>query len=385
LAASILAMAIVIAPGAAAADPAADSTADKKQKQLDQIRRRIDELRTSLEGDRDQQSQLREDLRATEISIGKISRTLRELRDQQRLKLKELQAQRARRAEAEAALDRQRQLLEQQVIAAYKMGRQGRLKIVFNQENLAAIGRMLTYYDYFSRARITRIADIDQKLRDIRAIEETIARQSDAIGRLQEDQSREMESLAASRDTRRQLVARLEAEIHTKEQRLDSLMKDERNLSELVNRLRETWRDLSIDVPDNAPFSRLKGRLPWPVQGKVAARFGASRKAESLTWRGIVIDAEEGQEVRAVYDGTVVFADWMRGFGLMVIIDHGNGYMSLYGHNQSLYKSVGDSVRKGEVIATVGDSGGSEVSGLYFEIRHNGIPDDPAKWCRSGG
>jgi septal ring factor EnvC (AmiA/AmiB activator) len=132
------------------------------------------------------------------------------------------------------------------------------------------------------------------------------------------------------------------------------------------------------------PFSRLKGKLPWPVQGKLAARYGANRKAESLTWRGVVIDAEEGREVKAIYNGRVVFADWMRGFGLLLIVDHGNGYMSLYGHNQSLYKNVGDVVRKGEAVATVGNSGGRETPGLYFEIRHNGVPDNPVLWCRAG-
>jgi septal ring factor EnvC (AmiA/AmiB activator) len=264
------------------------------------------------------------------------------------------------------------------------MGRQGQLKIIFNQQDPAMLGRMFTYYDYFNRARADRIADIDRKLQEVVTLEQAIAQESEGLERLRADQIQQKEALAESRASRRQILVKLEGEIRTKEQQLASLMRDERSLAELLSRLQEALRDLPVDVPDNVPFSSLKGRLPWPVQGKIAARFGSSRKAESLTWRGILIDADEGREVRAIYNGRVVFADWMRGFGLLVIVDHGNGYMSLYGHNQSLYKDVGESVRKGEVVATVGNSGGREVPGLYFEIRHNGVPDNPVFWCRGG-
>jgi septal ring factor EnvC (AmiA/AmiB activator) len=362
---------------------AADREQEKKQK-LEEVRRKIGELRTSIEGARDQQSQLRDELRATEVTIGDISRALRRIADEQKAKAETLRGLRARRAEAEAALDRQRRLLEQQIVAAYTMGRQGQLKIVFNQEDPAALGRMLTYYDYFNRARVERIGEIDRQAREIATIEQAITQESDALEQTRADQRREMQTLTESRAARRQILVKLDAEIRTKEQQLASLMRDERNLAELVSRLREVVRDLPVDLPDNVPFSRLKGKLPWPVQGKLAARYGANRKAESLTWRGVVIDAEEGREVKAIYNGRVVFADWMRGFGLLLIVDHGNGYMSLYGHNQSLYKNVGDVVRKGEAVATVGNSGGRETPGLYFEIRHNGVPDNPVLWCRAG-
>ncbi len=151
------------------------------------------------------------------------------------------------------------------------------------------------------------------------------------------------------------MLARLDAEIQTREQDLESLLQDERSLAELVQKLRDALAAEPAEPTDLAPFASLKGKLPWPVEGRVVARFGTHRRDGSLPWRGVVIDAPEGSEVRSIYSGRVVFADWMRGFGLLVIVDHGTGYMSLYGYNQSLYKNVGDRVRQGEVIATVGE------------------------------
>lgn len=367
----------------AASGPQVDREKEKKEK-LEQVRRRIGQLRTSLEGAKDQQSELREQLRDTELKIGQASRMLRRLDAEQRRKSEELRSLRIQREKAEDALDAQRQLLGRQIRAAYMMGRQGQLKIVFNQQSPATLGRMLTYYDYFNRVRAERIAVIDQQLQQIATIEQSIAQETEALEKLRAEQAKQAELLAGSRASRRQILVKLDAEIRTKEQQLASLMKDERNLTELISRIRDALRDIPADLPDNVPFARLKGKLPWPVSGRIAARFGSSRKAESLTWRGVVIHAEEGREVRAVYNGRVVFADWMRGFGLLAIVDHGGGYMSLYGYNQSLYKEVGERVGKGEVIATVGSSGGRDVPGLYFEIRHNGAPDNPVLWCKAG-
>ena len=371
-----------LSPLATAEAAGAAAETGREQERLEQVRRRIGELRDSLTGARDQHSRLRDELRASEVEIGGISRALKELAGKQREKAAELARLQERRKAADAALDGQRDALERQLVAAYMMGRESQMKLIFNQQDPAELGRMLTYYEYLNRARIERIGDIRTGLAEIEALERSITEEQAALDALHAERSQQMKSLDASRQSRRQTLAKLEGEIKSQEQQLSTLLQDERTLSELVDRLRETLRDLPVDLPDGAPFASLKGKLPWPVQGKLAARFGSSRQVERLTWRGVLIDAAEGTEVRAVYNGRVAFADWMRGFGLLVIVDHGGGYMSLYGHNQSLYKEVGDIVRKGETIATVGNSGGRGKPGLYFEIRHNGVPDNPVLWCQ---
>lgn len=354
-----------------------------EQKRLEEVRRKIEQLRGTLSGARDQQSRLRDELRASEVEIGEISRALKALDTEQRTKKTELARLQERRRDAGTALENQREALSQQIIAAYRMGREGQMKIIFNQQDPAQLGRMLTYYDHLNRARAERIGAIRTGLTQIDELERSMSAEQAALAALHAERSRQLAALDTTRQTRRQTLARVDSEIKSQEQQLAALTQDERNLSELVERLREALRDMPVDLPDGVPFASLKGKLPWPVQGKVAARFGSTRQAaDKLTWHGTLIDADEGVEVRSIYNGRVVFADWMRGFGLLVIVDHGGGYMSLYGHNESLYKDVGEPVRKGETIATVGNSGGRGRAGLYFEIRHNGVPDNPATWCR---
>ena len=379
----VLLVAVVLSVPAfdAAAGSAAARDGDS-QKRLEEVRRQIDEVRTQLKDARDTQSRLREQLRVTEVEIGKLSRSLRELEQASQAKSTKLRDLRVNRDEARAALEQHREALRQQMIAGYAMGHQGHLKIILSQEDPSTLGRMLTYYDYFNRARAERISEVNAGLQEIEILERDISREAEALEALHAEQSLKLASLEESRGSRGQILAKIDSEIQTREQRLEALLQDEGALSELVERLRRTQEAMP---PDTEPFPALKGKLPMPVQGKVVARFGAHRRAEGggVPWRGVMIEAEEGQEVQAIYGGRVVFADWMRGFGLLIIVDHGNGYMSLYGHNQSLYRQVGDWVGMGDLIATVGSSGGRETPGLYFEIRHDGVPDNPMAWCRA--
>lgn len=358
-----------------------------KAAKLEVLRRTIKELRTSLDKARGMQSELRAQLRTTEVTIGNVSLALKKLDKELRQKNTELRGLRARRDEARAALELQRQALAQQILASYAMGRQGHLKIILSQQEPSSIGRMLTYYDYFNRARAARIGEIDQRLAEIDVLQHAIAQQAETLEQLHGEQTGQLQALQESRGTRRQILVKLGGEIKTKQQKLEALLQDERNLSELVIKLRRALADIPADSPpgpgDAAPFASHKGKLSWPARGKITARYGSNRTVGSLTWRGVMIGAEEGGEVKAIYRGRVAFADWLRGFGLLIIVDHGDGYMSLYGHNQNLAKGVGDWVERGEVIATVGNSGGQDSSGLYFEIRHNGVPDNPLQWCRA--
>lgn len=377
----ILLIGLLPAPVIAAGGSSADGR--ESQARLEEVRREIGDLRRQLERARDRQTRLREELRSSELAIGENSRELRRIEREQREKTTELETLTRRRAGAQENLDSQRAALEEQVIANYVMGSQGRLKMILSQQDPATLGRMLRYYDYIHRARADHISVVNQTLQEIAGLEREIAREQQALARLHDEKSSSIQSLEETRRERAGVLANLESEVRSGEQALESLLEDERSLSDLVDRLRRAMEATPVEPSELAPFPSLKGKLPWPVEGEILARFGTRRAGQGLSWRGVVIGAEEGREVQAIHNGRVVFADWMRGFGLLVIIDHGQGYMSLYGHNQSLYRNVGDWVRQGDMIATVGDSGGHDRPGLYFEIRHNGTPDNPMQWCRA--
>ena len=216
------------------------------------------------------------------------------------------------------------------------------------------------------------------RIRDTAA---AIARESQRREGIRSEQARRHEALLSQRKSREKALAALDAELADGSARLASLEQDRARLADLVKRLRDVLSDIPKELEPPRSFKALRGRLPWPVKGRVARRFGAARPESGLRWQGVVLEAPEGREVRAVAHGHVVFADWLRGFGLMVILDHGGGYMSLYGHNESLLREPGEWVAPGDVLATVGDSGAHSRAGLYFEIRRDGRPQNPAQWC----
>ncbi len=356
---------------------------EDKAARLAQLRQQIQALRSALNDSRGQQQQQRHQLQRVEKELGRLSRALRKTRQELAGQRKALLRLRDRRGTLRRNLSRQKEALRRQVLAAYAMGRQGELKIILNQQDPALIGRVLAYYDYFNRARAQQIADIRGSLDELASLEERIANESRRLEALSERQQRQMANKQTHLRQRQGVLAKLEAEIRTKEQRLEQYLQDERRLARLVDQLQEALSDIPPEEGDVRPFAALKGRLGWPAKGRISARYGERRFRDSkLKWQGVMIRAAEGAPVRSIHHGRVAFADWLRGFGLLIIIDHGNGYMSLYAHNQSLYKSVGEWVAAGETIATVGNSGGRSRAGLYFEIRHNGRPTDPLRWCR---
>lgn len=374
----LLGAALLAAGHGAAADA---DTLSKKAGELKRLKSHIEALRHELHIDEGKKDSLRSRLRDTEKRIGAISRALKETTAalaRQGRKLGELQGDKHRH---ERQLGKQRDALAQQVRAAFVIGRQGLLKLLLDQQNPAAVSRNLRYYDYVNRARARRIRAVSDELRQIKALQASIADEVDRLHRLQDRQRHERASLQDQLRSRREVLAKVNARITTRSQRLARLEDNEQRLEALVKRLREALSDIP-ETAGSQPFGRLKGRLHWPSKGVIENHFGDTRRLGNLKWHGVLIDAGRGADVHAVYHGRVAFADWLRGFGLLIIIDHGDGYMSLYGHNQSLYKEVGDWVETGEVIASVGDSGGREHPGLYFEIRHNGVPTNPVLWCK---
>ena len=244
------------------------------------------------------------------------------------------------------------------------------------------MGRVVAYYDYLNRARSRRIARLERDLGALEAVQVRIAEEKAELEQARAEQARKKAALEAGRKERRQVVVRLEARLEDKGEQLESMLADKAELEKLIKALRRALDDIPPEVGQTEPFAKRRGRLPWPVEGPIAKRYGAPRSVGGLRWQGVVIRAGAGEAVHTVSHGRVAFADWLRGYGMLLIVDHGDGFMSLYGHNQSLLKEAGDWVQAGEVVAMVGSSGGRQRDGLYFEIRKDGRPRDPARWCR---
>lgn len=373
----LLIVAAAVPSGGARAAPAAD----EQRARLDTLRSRISGLRAEMESKSGEKTALSRQLQDAEQQIGRLARKLRVLDgrlDRQRERLGELHDDQLAQGRA---LEVQRQALSHQVRAAYAMGRQERLKILLNQQDPATVGRVMVYYDYLSRARVQKMRLIREHIDRLAQTEREIRDEERQLARLQDEQQRELAAMQRSQDLRREVVAQLTRELNDQGQQLDRMQNDERELKTLISGIEEALADIPVEHPQQVDFAGLRGRLPWPAAGQIVSRFGSPRLG-SLVWDGVMISAPEGREVRAVHHGRVAFADWLRGFGLLLIVDHGDGYMTLYGHNQSLFKEAGDWVDVNEPIALVGSSGGRERAGVYFGIRFQGRPVDPAKWCR---
>jgi len=364
---------------------AAADQAKAKAAELSKLRQQIRGLREKLDRDYSRQGKLRIELRSTERSIGRIARSLKKLADELKVQTKNLHILERKRKAQLVDVRAQREALTEQLRATYAMGRQGYLKMVLSQQNPADFGRSLAYYRYFNLARSKRIKAIEQSLDDLEKMRVAAETKTEELQKLYSNHEQQKKVLEETYRRRKRLLAKLSSEIRTKEQRLNALLEDERQLNQLLQNLQDALADIPPDVSGHKSFAVLKGKLRWPVNGRLKASYGSARNVGSMKWHGVLIEAQPGDDVRAISHGRVAFADWLRGFGLLIIVDHGDGYMSLYGHNQTLYKEVGDWVEAGEVIAGVGMSGGHQSSALYFEIRHNGKPTNPANWCRGHG
>ena len=317
-----------------------------------------------------------------EHNIAVTARQIRKTRQDLALNAQRLQELLIQRRQLHMSLGRQREVLAEQIRTGYVVGRQDYMKMLLNQEQPAHVGRVLTYYSYLDSARREQIESITQQVTHLNSVEAAINGENENLASSNARLTSEKTSLVALQSERRNILVRIETDLNDKTQRLSNLSADEQRLSELLRRLPVELADIPADVNSKGAFAKSRGKLPWPTTGRISASYGAPRGAGNLRWQGVVLEADEGAEVRAVWRGQVVFTGWLNGYGNMIIIDHGDSYMSLYAHNQSLVKEVGDWTEASEVIATVGVSGGQRKSGLYFEIRHNGRPDNPVQWCQ---
>lgn len=366
----------------AAPFPGHAAAAGDQEAKLQQLRQRIQAVKQELAGMRGERDAQQQALEKTEKEIGNVTAELRRLERQAgdaRDKILDLKQQRDSEQESLQAM---RTALALELRAAYITGRQERIKLLLNQEDPAFLGRMLVYHGYFSRARALRIEDMRTALARLDDIEQALLAQQVEIDRLQTVQRDKSTLLAAEQKKRRTILAGLQAGVKEKNSELSVLQKDEQRLQQLVQSLQQALVDVPAASGQYKSLRELKGKLRWPVAGKIARRYGSTQAAGKISSRGVQIASAAGTDVHAIARGRVVFADWLRGFGLLLIIDHGGGYMSLYGHNSSLYKEAGESVDGAEVIAAVGNSGGMSQTGLYLELRKNGRPFDPGPWFK---
>lgn len=366
------------APDAVAAD---DSNAAKAS-ELESLRTRIKDVETRIKGARDEAEKLQKELRENEISTAETLTRLHHIESGISKKHAELEELMFEQAEHEAALKQEKEKLTHQIRSAYQIGRNDYIKLILNQEDPALVGRALAYYDYHNRARSERIEQVKQTLVNLDHIQSSIVEQTTKLESLKADHEAKLRDFHQYRATRREIITRLQKYIEEQGVELHTLQENERELGKLFQGLKQEEAVTIEMFEEMPPFNILKGKLAWPVKGKLLKRFGTSKKGGNLKWQGVLIDAETGTSVNAISTGKIVFADWFRNLGLLLIIDHGDGYMSLYGHNQNLLKNTGDWVFEGEKIATVGDSGGQIDTALYFEIRKGAEPLNPSHWCK---
>lgn len=348
---------------------------------LEALRAEIQGVTRQLEEDRGELSDLQAQLRDSEQRLGSLNREMTENREAIDATRSELAQLQARRTELEARLDQQRAHIAEQLRAVWRQGREPEIKLLLNQEDPQTVARSLAYHRYILRARQERVEAFRTTLGELEEVAESIENRNAEL------ESRR-ETLAAQRDVelalqaeRARVVASLDADIVDRNRRLERLQQERAELEQLLEALEQAALELALPA-DARPFTEARGELDWPVPGKRANSFGGARGSGDLRWQGINLLAEAGTPVRAIHHGRVVYADWLRGLGLLLILDHGDGYMSLYGHNQSLLREVGEWVKAGTPVSTVGTSGGLQSPALYFEIRQQGKPVDPVNWCR---
>lgn len=373
-----------IALGAhAQSDNAAHAAREAQARQkLEQVRVQIKTLADAQKDTNVQRNAAVAALRDQELKIAATAKQLRTLDQQlagQQAKLDDLLK---RRTLLDAKLKDQRDALAALLRSAYAMGRDEELKLLLAQDSAADIARMLAYYRYFERARLGEIEALLENLHALAKLQDDIGTQTAVLQKTRVEQAGQAMQLDAERSARRQALDRLDATLKSQQSRLAALGKDEKALLDLLAKLRDIFADIPQNLAGAEPFAALRGKLHWPLRGRIVERFGVGTGGGGAS-QGVLIAARDGSEVHAVAHGRVVFADWLRGYGLLLIVDHGDGYLSLYGYNETLLKDVGDWVDAGTAIATSGDSGGRPTPGLYFELRFKGKAIDPMTWLRS--
>jgi len=382
---AVIALVLLTALTAAKAqtDDAAQRTVQEKQanRQLEHIRGEIKVLAEQQRTTTGEHAEAMHALREHELAIAAAIKDVRALDERLAAQQAELDALEHQRAELAKALEAQRDALAALLRSAYALGRSEELKLLLQQEDVGAVARVLAYHRYFQRARIGRIDALLGDLKQLVEVQQAIVAQNTALTTTRSEREAEVRTLESQRVARASLLAELDLKLKDQQTRLATMGKDEKGIVNLLEKLRDVFADIPQQLTGAEPFASLRGRLLWPLQGKLRGGFGGSDDS-GRKLAGLLISADSGSAVHAVARGRIAYADWLTGYGMLLIVDHGDGYMSLYGYNESLLKDVGDWVAPGETIAQSGASGGQRDAALYFELRRQGKPVDPKPWLR---
>lgn len=362
-----------------------------QQEELGNLRKRIAAMQRELDKTSESKSEAADALRDSERAISDSNRKLAELAEQQRAADKKLGELQQQERQLTGSMAEQQALLGRLLYQQYLGGEQEYLKLLLSSQDPNQVSRDLQYYKYIARSRATWLAALHDNFAALNTVSTATREQRAELKSLRAEQSAQKKALEKEQHARQRVLGKISQQLRQQRREINRLQHDENRLAKLVDRLTKMLAQPKTNslfrndnLPDNRfdgrPFDQLKGKLILPVKGEVTNRFGAPRPDSTVLWKGLFLRTSAGQAVKAIATGRVVFADWLRGFGNLLIIDHGKGYMSLYGNNETLYKQVGDVLHGGDTVAAVGNSGGNEDSGLYFELRHESKPLDPIKW-----
>jgi len=362
--------------------PAEEGKVIEKKAELAGLKKKIAALQEEMQ---ERQSKLlKEDavLKDVDLRISEINSNLRDLHRRKQDLQTELSDLQAKKKETVVGLQAEQRILAQQLRSAYVSGYEEYIKLIMNQQDPAVVSRMLVYYRYLTESRVRTINRINLHLDLLKSLESGIQTRTVELKNLINLQRERWRSLKLAHLEQKKAVVALRNELAGNQQQIERMQNDEQELLRLIEKLREIIDELLEEERTGTSFQELRGRLKLPAEAEIVVRFGARRQIGNLRWKGIILAGELGSDIRAVYQGRVVYADWMRGFGLLLIIDHGDSYLSLYGYNESILVEEGDWVATGQTVASMGKSGGSSKPGLYFGIRYKGRPQNPLRWAR---
>ena len=376
-----LAVGVFFAPGHAAPKKA-------PQKDLTELRARINQLKREIDSAEENKADVLDELKESEQAISQINRGLHELAGERRDVAHTLNDAQQQSKQTRTRIQVQQTLLSKLLYQHYVNGSQETLRLLLNLQNPHEIARQIAYYGYLSRSRATLITDLRHDLKSAEAAENVVKEKHGELAQIEGQQLSEKRALQKQADIRKRTLSQLERQIAARQLQVAQLQRDEKRLTDLVERLARARASAKTPprkprVPPDIASNRLpkfKGQFQLPVAGELSNRFGSRRSDTGTNWKGLFIRANAGSPVKALESGLVVFADWLRGFGNLIIIDHGDGYMSLYGSNEALLKQEGETVASGDQIAKVGNSGGNAETGLYFEVRYHSRAIDPLQW-----
>ena len=374
----LLATFLLLSTAALAADDKVPGDAALAERDLADLREQLQQVERELSRQTQRRDQAQQDLRAAERSESGVRRKLRGIETELTATRKRLDVLQLRAAQARTELSLHIASLEQELRRAYIAGRDDWLRAVLSQQDPIRIGRQLVYASYFARERSELAAAVRADLEVLDATRVSLDEENQRLTAIGAQERERLAELATLRQDRSTVLVKIDRSIVTRSEKLERMRTEVAELQSLVDELTRVLT--SLPSGDAQPFVQTRGHLEWPTDGRITQRFGQSRADGRLSWDGMLLAAGAGEDVRAVHHGRVIYADWLQGMGLLVIIDHGNGYLSLYGHNQDVVAEIGEWVTAGAVIAHVGDSGGRATPGLYFEIRKDGKPVDPAGW-----